>query len=104
MTPELEIGFDPLLQRCEPKLVETGDLGLREVLVPELDERRAAPERKCIAEQLSSRRGIASRERPASFLEADPESGRVELVGLEVEPVPVSVGLEGAAGGAQRGS
>ena len=104
VAPEREIGFDPLFQRCEPKLVETGDLGLREVRVPELDEGRPTPERKRIAEQVGRRRGFALRERSASFLEAHAKRGRVELVGLEVEPVPVSVGLEGAAGGAQRAS
>ena len=44
VAPEVEARLDALLLGREPQLLEAGDLGLREVLVPELGERRAAPE------------------------------------------------------------
>ena len=40
---ERQIGLDALLERQQPELVEPGDLGLRELLVGEVRERRAAP-------------------------------------------------------------
>ena len=39
-----EVGVDPVLRAGEPELVEAGDLGLRERLVEEVRECRAAPE------------------------------------------------------------
>ena len=49
VSPQLEVGLDALLLGREPQLLEAGDLGLREVLVPELGERRAAPERQSLS-------------------------------------------------------
>ncbi len=43
MTTESEVRLDPLLDRDEPELVESGDLGLRERLVEEVRERRPSP-------------------------------------------------------------
>ena len=52
MARGVEVGLDPLLQRREPELFEPGDLRLRERLVRELRERRAAPERQRLAQEL----------------------------------------------------
>ncbi len=46
VAPEREVGLDPLLERDGAQLLEPGDLGLRERLVEEVGERRAAPERE----------------------------------------------------------
>ena len=44
--PVREVGLEPVLERRQPQLLETRDLGLRPGLVRELGERRAAPERE----------------------------------------------------------
>ncbi len=44
-----EVGVDSLLEAAQVQLVEAGDLGLRKIRVGELGERRAAPERECLA-------------------------------------------------------
>ena len=51
MAPELGIGADPLLARDEPQLLEPADLGLGEVVVGQVGERRPAPERECLAQR-----------------------------------------------------
>ena len=43
---EREVGLDPILERGEPQVLEPPDLVLRERLVREVGERRAAPERE----------------------------------------------------------
>ena len=50
MAAEREIGLDPLLERREAKLLEADDRGLGELLVGEVRQRRAAPERERLAE------------------------------------------------------
>ena len=50
-----EIGLDPELERAHPQLLEPRDLRLRERLVREVPERRAAPERERLAKQLGRR-------------------------------------------------
>ena len=49
-SPELELGVDPLLEHRQLQLLEPRDLALREGLVAELLERRAAPEVKRVTE------------------------------------------------------
>ena len=46
MPPGGEIGFDALLERRQPELLEPRDLGLGERLVGQVGERGAAPERE----------------------------------------------------------
>ena len=53
---EREIGLDALLERSEPKLFEPFDLGPRPVLVGELVQGRAAPEREGLPQQAARRR------------------------------------------------
>ena len=48
--PEGQIGLNPGLQDGEPLLLEPGALGLRERLVGELRQRRAAPQLQRLAE------------------------------------------------------
>jgi hypothetical protein len=72
-----EIEVDPLLQRDQPELSEPSDLGLGERLEGKVGERRAPPERECLAE--ISFRG--------EFLEAL----EIELAGLDAQLVAASV-------------
>ncbi len=46
LTTEVEIGIDPVLCRCEPQLLQPGDLGLSEGLVHEICESGPPPQRK----------------------------------------------------------
>ena len=44
MSPEREVGLDPILERDEAQLLESSDFSLREALIGEVSERRSAPE------------------------------------------------------------
>ncbi len=101
MTAELEVGGDPFLLRRQAKLLETRDLGLREVLVPELGERRSAPERERRAESLGGRLGVTPSERTPALLHAGAEQVCVQPLGLDAEAVAVAMRLERAARGAE---
>ena len=46
VSADAQLGVDPFLQPCEPQLLEAFDLHLRERLVCEVAERRAAPQRQ----------------------------------------------------------
>ena len=75
MTTGGELGVDPLLERRQPQLPETGALRLRERLVGEVGERRPAPQRKRLAQLLRCPLGIG-----AAGLGDEPlEAGDVEL-------------------------
>src|SRR5262249_10965074 len=50
--PPLEVGVDPLLESVESQLVQPPDLALGERLGGGVGERRAAPERERLAQQL----------------------------------------------------
>ncbi|MBA3261287.1 MAG: hypothetical protein H0T69_02190 [Thermoleophilaceae bacterium] len=50
MAAELEVGGDPILECRAAKLFQPADLGLRERLVAEIGERRAAPQRESTCE------------------------------------------------------
>ena len=71
MTPGGEISLDPLLQACEPDLLEAGDLRLREAVVCELGERRPLPERKRLVQVSLALQAL--------------EPSEIELVGLDAE-------------------
>ncbi len=83
--------------RGEAELVESRDLGLREVRVAELRERRAAPERERLP-QLLGRRARARHPlaRAARLLERVAEDVGIELAALEAKAVSVAVRLERA--------
>jgi hypothetical protein len=50
VTSQRQVGFDPLLERDQPELFQTRDLGGDEALVREVGKRGAAPERERGAE------------------------------------------------------
>ena len=56
---EREVGVDAILEAGDASLLEAPDLGLRERLVGEVGERRAAPEIERVAQAIGSGRGIA---------------------------------------------
>jgi hypothetical protein len=78
-----EVGVDPLLERRQPQLLEPHDLGLRERLVGEVRERRAAPERERGAQLVGRTRRLG----PACLAAQPLEDGEVELVPADVQHV-----------------
>ena len=68
-----EVLIDSLVEECEAKLLQAGDLALGEALVGELRERRAPPERERLVQ-------------PPLFLQA-PETFEIELVGLDAQQI-----------------
>jgi hypothetical protein len=90
MTPERQVGFDPLLQRAQSKLLEAGDLVGGEGLVCELLKRRAAPERERPPQALRRLRFIAGPQQATPGPEQTFEAVGVELVRMQDEPVALS--------------
>jgi hypothetical protein len=60
MPTELKVGLDAPLEREPAKLVETADLGLREILERDIGQRRAAPQRQRGRELVAAARPVAS--------------------------------------------
>ena len=52
VTADAELDFDAKLEGCQPDLLEPGDRTLRKGLVGEVGERRAAPERERVAQEI----------------------------------------------------
>ena len=52
-----EVELDPLLEACEAKLLQTGDLGLGEALVGEVRQRISAPQLRAPAPAFRCRAG-----------------------------------------------
>ena len=87
---QLELGVDALFERGEPQLLEPHDLGLREQLVLDVDERAAAPERERRAQEL---RALGRRSRRGAAHELL-ESVDVRLAGREPEQITGTRGLD----------
>ncbi len=97
--PAGEVGVDAILDRGQPELLEAAELGERERLVPELRQRRTAPQRERLAER---RRGIVRvplGELAPSLGRAALEHEQVELVRGDVQLVRPRPGLERLAEG-----
>ncbi len=89
-----EVRLDPLLQRLQPQLVQTGDLGLREGLVADVVESVASPQLEGLAE-LSRRLGrVLGGECFASRGEELLEPMCVKFFRGEYEGIPGSSRLE----------
>ena len=91
---EGEVGFDPILQGGKPQLLEPGDLGLRELLVPEVRERRSAPDRKRNAQRLGSSARLALLDCLPSLPDERLEAPGVEVGRLDVKNVALPARLE----------
>ena len=82
MTAEGQLGIGSLLERGLAKLLETGDLGLREVLVGDVVERRPTPETEAVVKCRRRSLWIARGEQLSPALEESLEPLRVELLGI----------------------
>ena len=86
----LEVGIEPSLERDEPELLQPRDLGLRPALVREVGEGRPAPE----VERCSELTPPLGRSEVGSGAEALLELRAVQLLGREVEAIPVRLGRD----------
>ena len=94
MAAEGEVRVDALLERHQQDLLQPSRCDLRERLVLEICERRAAPESERLALQLERPLGLAAGQRLARFLGQPLESPQVELLAADVEDVAGRPGLE----------
>ena len=62
-----QIGIDPILERGQPRLLQTGDLRLRKRLIGKVRERRAAPQPQCLAQDSGGGQRVAVVERPPAL-------------------------------------
>ncbi len=84
---EREVGLDPLFERNDPALLEPGDLGLREGLEGEIGERRPAPERERLTQEVGGLLRVTAGVRTSPFVEQPLEAIEVDAAGLEPERV-----------------
>ena len=91
---EGEIRLDPLLERRELKLVETGDLSLCERLVGEVGKGRAAPQGEGTPQLLGRVLGPALASSPTRFLQHVAHSIRVELIAFDAQDVAPPAGAQ----------
>src|SRR2546427_2307241 len=82
-----KVRLDPLLERRETQFLEPCDLLLRERVVGELGERRAAPEREGVPQRLCSPVGIVGGECPTALVEQSSKVVAVELTRLDAQQV-----------------
>ena len=90
---ESQLGVDPLLERGHSQLVQSRRLRTGELLLVEIGERRAAPEGERLAQEGRPRRLVGA----ARGGEQPFEAVRVDVVGLEREPVTRSLGQHDVA-------
>ena len=88
MAAEREIGLEAQLERREAQRLEPADLVLGERLVLEVGERRAPPERECLAKHIVRLPGRTRGEQLPALVEQTLEPLQVESTRLEPEPVP----------------
>ena len=84
---ELEVGADPILQRTGAQVLQPRDVRLRELLVTQVGERGAAPERERLVEPPRRERVIAGRERLASAFDGSLEALCIQLTGRDAQLV-----------------
>ena len=98
MTPEREIGLDPLLHRRHTQAFEPSDLGLGERLERELGQRRSTPEAERFVQGSRRTLGIALCERIPPLAEPALEAVQVELGRLDREQVAGRAGQQSLRG------
>ena len=84
----LELRGRHLLDRIEVQVVETTDIGLGELLVREVRERRPAPQPQRVAQGLGASFGVALAKLSSPLLDEPLEPTRVDRLGVGVELVP----------------
>jgi hypothetical protein len=87
MAAEREVGLDPLLERDQAKLLETGNLGLREWLAREVLQGRSPPERERCPQELLRTLGVACGQRLSPLGGHPLEADQVKLLGVDREQV-----------------
>jgi hypothetical protein len=83
MGAERQLRLDQRLQRGDPQVLEPGDLPLREGLVGELRQRRAAPQRQRLLERRNGALRVGAGQLGAPLGHQPLEALRVEAVGIE---------------------
>ena len=84
---EHQVGLDPILDRREPELVETVGLAPRPLLVGEVGEGAAPPQRECLAETCARLLRSQLPERLSAFRGELLEARDVEVSGVQIEHV-----------------
>ncbi len=84
---ELQVGVDPLVERDQARLLQVRELGVRNAVVGQVGQGRAAPEGERLAEQRRGGLGAGAGRACAELLEA-PE---VELAVLDAQRVAAAV-------------
>jgi hypothetical protein len=87
VAPEPEVGLDAVLVGHEAQLIEPRGLALGERLVAQVGEGRPAPQSKRLAQQLGGLAERAAAQRSVAFLRQLLEALRIELAGVDAEPV-----------------
>jgi hypothetical protein len=82
-----ELSLDALFRASEAELVEASGLEREDAAVPDVGERRAAPQSESGAETLGGKPGGSASKRFAALAEESFEAAYVELVGLDFEDV-----------------
>ncbi len=99
---EREVGLDPVLERRQPLLLEPRDLRLRERLVGQVGQRRAAPHRKGLPQPFGRGRRVAGVERGAAAGSQRLEAVRVELAGRHPQHIAARLRSQGRRPVAER--
>ena len=102
MAAERELGLDQLFQCRDSQLGEPRDVALRERLVGEIRERRAAPQRQRVLEQRERALGPTGPQRRPALADEPLEPVRIQAARLELELVAMRPRDDRPVGGAER--
>src|SRR3954451_15992159 len=94
--PKGEVRFDPMLERTQTQFLQSGDLVAGEILVREVGQRVAAPERQPIPEAGRSSAGVTTLQRFMTLPGQALEGVDVDSVRTDLERVPAAAGDEDA--------
>jgi hypothetical protein len=92
MTAERQIRVDPCLNGSLPPIGEPGRHWRDEVVVRQISENVAAPERSCLIELAHGLSQCAVGQQPFATVDASLERGRVERVRSDRQAIPALVG------------
>jgi hypothetical protein len=94
VSTEREIGFDAMLQNCEPFLLQALDVRTCEWLICEIRQRRSAPKIECVAQQLRCPLNGVLVQRCSTRSYESRKSMEIELLRLNLQDVPVTLRLD----------
>ena len=92
LSSKRQVRVNPSLQRDHASFVQARDLALRERLVRKIRQRRPAPQRQPLAQQLAPAARVAAAQQPATLAHQRLEAVEVDRAGLGRQPVAVPVG------------